>query len=221
MPWGDPPAPAASWSATTPRRRSSRRSFPAWPARDVEFSRDGRWIAYVRHPDGTLWRSRRDGTEGRQLTFPPLTAALPRWSPDGRRIAYMSQSPGEPWHSAIVATEGGESRSVGQARWVDPSWSPEGEQAPSRNHVGLDVGASERAPRGRPSHRRGVPRPEVGGPVLPALVARRALDRCPVGARDSTGDSTSSARDGGEISSQAARGSRSRAGRATASGSRS
>ena len=129
-------------------------------ARDVEFSRDGRWIAYVRHPDGTLWRSRRDGTEGRQLTFPPLTAALPRWSPDGRRIAYMSQSPGGPWHSAIVATEGGESRSVGQARWVDPSWSPEGErlllgttwdwtsERPSALHVvDLHTGAASPVPR--------------------------------------------------------------------------
>jgi Tol biopolymer transport system component len=97
-------------------------------ARDVEFSRDGQWIAYVRHPEGTLWRSRRDGTETRQLTFPPLTAALPRWSPDGRRIAYMFQSPGEPWSSALVATEGGGSRSVGEPGWVDPSWPPEGER---------------------------------------------------------------------------------------------
>jgi hypothetical protein len=35
----------------------------------VEFSRDGRWITYVRHPDRTLWRSRPDGSDRLQLTF--------------------------------------------------------------------------------------------------------------------------------------------------------
>jgi Tol biopolymer transport system component len=95
-------------------------------ARDLEFSRDGRWIAFVRDPDGTLWRSRPDGTEQRQLTFPPLTAMLPRWSPDGQRIAYMSFSPGEKWESLIVAAEGGKPRPVtGKPGDGDPSWSPE------------------------------------------------------------------------------------------------
>jgi Tol biopolymer transport system component len=96
-------------------------------ARDLEFSRDGRWIAYVRHPDGTLWRSHPDGTERRQLTFPPATAMLPRWSPDGQSIAYISLSPGEMWNSYVVATEGGKPRPVtNQAGVIDPSWSPDG-----------------------------------------------------------------------------------------------
>ena len=136
-------------------------------ARDVEFSRDGRWIAYVRHPDGTLWRSRRDGTEGRQLTFPPLTAALPRWSPDGRRIAYMSQSPGEPWHSAIVATEGGDVAVRGRAPLGRSLLVTRGRQGASRHPVGLGVGTSEHAPSGRPSHRRGVPCPGAEGQYSP------------------------------------------------------
>ena len=29
----------------------------------VDFSRDGKWIAYVSHPQGVLWRSRVDGSE--------------------------------------------------------------------------------------------------------------------------------------------------------------
>ena len=96
-------------------------------ARDVEFSRDGRWITYVRHPDGTLWRSRLDGTERRQLTFPPQTAALPRWSPDGQRIAYSSRGPGEPWLTYTVAADGGKPQSVtGRPGDLDATWSPDG-----------------------------------------------------------------------------------------------
>jgi eukaryotic-like serine/threonine-protein kinase len=95
--------------------------------REVEFSRDGRWIAYVRHPDGTLWRSRPDGTERRQLTFPPLTAMLPRWSPDGRRIAYMSFRPLKKWSSHIVTAEGGKPQPLtDQPGASDPTWSPDG-----------------------------------------------------------------------------------------------
>jgi dipeptidyl aminopeptidase/acylaminoacyl peptidase len=95
-------------------------------ARDVEFSRDGRWIAYVREPDGTLWRGRADGTEQRQLTFPPLTAVLPRWSPDGQKIAYMSFSPTEKWESRILSAEGGKPHPVtGKPGDVDPGWSPD------------------------------------------------------------------------------------------------
>jgi serine/threonine protein kinase/Tol biopolymer transport system component len=96
-------------------------------ARDVEFSRDGRWIAYVRHPDGTLWRSHPDGTDLRQLTFAPQTASMPRWSPDGRRIAYMSLSPGEKWESLILAADGGKPQPVtAQPGAMDPTWSPDG-----------------------------------------------------------------------------------------------
>ena len=39
------------------------------PAGDVEFSPDGRSMAYVRSDDNTLWRARADGSEARQLTF--------------------------------------------------------------------------------------------------------------------------------------------------------
>jgi eukaryotic-like serine/threonine-protein kinase len=52
----------------------------------VSFSKDAQWVAYTTVPEGTLWRSRVDGSERLQLTFPPMTVWLPRWSPDGKQI---------------------------------------------------------------------------------------------------------------------------------------
>ena len=97
-------------------------------ARHVEFSRDGRSIAYVLHPEGTLWRSRADGTDRRQLTFAPTHVALPRWSPDGRRIAFFSREGDQPWWIYIVGADGGKPQPVtGHPGEVDPNWSPDGE----------------------------------------------------------------------------------------------
>ena len=50
----------------------------------VAFSKDGQWVAYVSFPEGTLWRSKADGSERLQLTYPPMYALMPRWSPDGK-----------------------------------------------------------------------------------------------------------------------------------------
>jgi Tol biopolymer transport system component len=49
-----------------------------------DVSKDGQWVAYVSYPEGTLWRSRADGSERLQLTFPPQFATVPHWSPDGK-----------------------------------------------------------------------------------------------------------------------------------------
>jgi eukaryotic-like serine/threonine-protein kinase len=94
----------------------------------VDFSRDGKWIAYMSYPDGSLWRSRPDGSERSQLTYPPLLAYMPRWSPDGSRIAFMGQMPGKPWQLYIVSAQGGSPQQLipDQRDQADPTWSPDG-----------------------------------------------------------------------------------------------
>lgn len=94
----------------------------------IDFSRDGKWIAYMSLPDGSLWRSRPDGSERLQLTYPPMLAFMPRWSPDGTQIAFMARFPGKPWQVALVGAQGGEvQRPLPEQReQADPSWSPDG-----------------------------------------------------------------------------------------------
>ena len=94
----------------------------------IVFSRDGQWIAYVTYPDGTLWRSRADGSQRIQLTFSPMLAMLPRWSPDGKLIAFMGQMPGKLWQILLVRAEGGapERLLTGDVNQADPNWSPDG-----------------------------------------------------------------------------------------------
>ena len=106
--------------------------FPGAPpgiqATGVDFSRDGKWIAYMSYPDGSLWRSRPDGSERSQLTYPPLLAYMPRWSPDGSQIAFMGQMPGKPWQLYIVSAQGGSPQHLipDQRDQADPTWSPDG-----------------------------------------------------------------------------------------------
>jgi Tol biopolymer transport system component len=97
---------------------------------DLDFSRDGQWVAYVAIPGGTLWRSRADGTERLRLTAPSQQVALPRWSPDGKQIAYMSERNGEPWKILLVSSTGGKSQELlSESRdQVDVNWSPDGKQ---------------------------------------------------------------------------------------------
>ena len=59
-------------------------------ADNVDFSRDGQWVTYVTYPEGSLWRSKADGSERLQLTFPPMQVFLPRWSPDQKQIVFSA-----------------------------------------------------------------------------------------------------------------------------------
>ncbi len=95
---------------------------------DVEFSRDGQWLAYVTYPEGSLWRSKPDGSQRLQLTFPPMQAFLPRWSPDAKRIAFSASMPGKQWSVFLVSADGGTPEQVigAEHNEGDAGWSSDG-----------------------------------------------------------------------------------------------
>jgi eukaryotic-like serine/threonine-protein kinase len=98
---------------------------------DVNFSKDGHWIAYVSYPEAYLWRSKADGSDKLQLTYSPLQVNLPRWSPDGKQIAFIGLKLGEPVKIYLVSADGGEPEQVlpqDTAEEYDPVWSPDGKR---------------------------------------------------------------------------------------------
>jgi Tol biopolymer transport system component len=114
-------------------------------ATDVDFSADGKWITYVSIPEGTLWRSRADGSERLQLTTDSERAALPHWSPDGKQIAYASTKQGEPWKLSLVSASGGDAHEMlpDSGSQIDANWSANGDQLMfgdySRDKNGLKI----------------------------------------------------------------------------------
>jgi eukaryotic-like serine/threonine-protein kinase len=97
-------------------------------AMGLDFSRDGQWVAYNDGTDGTLWRSKVDGSQKLQLVPAPMMAYLPRWSPDGEHIAFFGHPPGEPWQVYAIPSEGGAPELLyrGVTNLADPNWSPDG-----------------------------------------------------------------------------------------------
>jgi DNA-binding winged helix-turn-helix (wHTH) protein/Tol biopolymer transport system component len=97
-------------------------------AEGLAFSRDRQCVAYTSFPGGTLWRSKVDGTERRQLTFPPLRVFSPRWSPDGQQIAFSADLPSVPRNVYVISSEGGTPKRLlaSEQSQVDANWSPDG-----------------------------------------------------------------------------------------------
>ncbi len=115
--------------------------LPGISAGQLETSRDGQWVAYVAYPEGTLWRSKPDGTETIQLTYPPMKVAVPHWSPDGHSIAFMASQPNKPWRVFMIAPSGGTPQQLTSGTDSgegDPSWSPDGNSLLYGEEVAVD-----------------------------------------------------------------------------------
>jgi Tol biopolymer transport system component/DNA-binding winged helix-turn-helix (wHTH) protein len=102
--------------------------FSGGSVRDLAFSADGKWVAYVSVPEGQLWRSRVDGSEKLQLTSAGMFAGLPRWSPDGKQIVFMGESLRTDFLAYLISSDGTGLRELipGAEVGYDPGWSPDG-----------------------------------------------------------------------------------------------
>jgi Tol biopolymer transport system component len=92
----------------------------------VSFSKNGQWVAYSAFPEGSLWRSKVDGSERLQLTFAPMQTALPRWSPNGKQIAFQGLTPNKPWLMYLVSADGGSPQELAPG-FGDIGWSSDGQ----------------------------------------------------------------------------------------------
>jgi Tol biopolymer transport system component len=99
-------------------------------AGELDYSRDGKWIAYISYPDTTLWRCRADGSDRQQLTYFPVVAGLPRWSPDSTQIAFIDARSGTPWKIFVLPAQGGTPQEIlpQDQLEADPVWSPDGKK---------------------------------------------------------------------------------------------
>jgi Tol biopolymer transport system component len=97
-------------------------------AESLAFSRDGQWVTYLSFPEGTLWRSKVDGSERLQLTFPPMRVSLPRWSPDAKQIVFNATFPDKPPSIYLISSAGGTPQRVlpSEQSQTDANWSPDG-----------------------------------------------------------------------------------------------
>ena len=95
----------------------------------AEYSPDGQWVAWLNASDGSLWRSRVDGSDRIELTTPPLRIFSMKWSPDDKRLALMAEEPGKPWKLYLMDAEGGKlTPALNEDRnEADPDWSADGQ----------------------------------------------------------------------------------------------
>jgi len=97
----------------------------------IAFSKDAQWVTYVSYREGTLWRSKLDGSERLQLTYPPMYPVLPRWSPDGKKIIFFefAVSADKPARIYEISPDGGSPQPLlpqDTRQQLDPNWSPDG-----------------------------------------------------------------------------------------------
>jgi Tol biopolymer transport system component len=109
-----------------PRSRQYSPFLSGISAANVDFSLDGQWVTWVGYPDNTLWYSKADGSDARQLTYAPMEVLQGRWAHDANRIAFTAREPGQPARIYIVSREGGAIKPllIEPHDQYDPAWGP-------------------------------------------------------------------------------------------------
>ena len=108
----------------------------------ISFSPDGKWIAYTAYPEGTLWRSRTDGSERTKLSPDGHLARFPEWSPDGSQISFIMSTPQQDWKMFTVPAIGGMSKLCLQDETDQgvATWSPDGTRLAFGQIINFGVG---------------------------------------------------------------------------------
>jgi Tol biopolymer transport system component/DNA-binding winged helix-turn-helix (wHTH) protein len=113
-------------------------------ATDMDFSLDGQWVVYAARENGTLWKSRIDGSSKVQLTAAATGAFAPHWSPDQKQILFTGFLLDRQPRLYVVSAQGGSPQSVlpSNNKWASVSgdWRTDGRQ------IVLDVQEMESGP---------------------------------------------------------------------------
>jgi DNA-binding winged helix-turn-helix (wHTH) protein/Tol biopolymer transport system component len=101
-------------------------------ATDMDFSLDGQWVVYAARENGTLWKSRIDGSAKVQLTAGATGAFAPHWSPDQKQILFTGFLLDSQPRLYVVSADGGSPKSVlpSNNKWASVSgdWRTDGRQ---------------------------------------------------------------------------------------------
>jgi Tol biopolymer transport system component/DNA-binding winged helix-turn-helix (wHTH) protein len=94
----------------------------------VNYSHDGKWLAYIDSADEGLYRSRLDGSDRVELTGDGESISFPRWSPDGKWILFGGITPGGMGTTYLIPSAGGGSQPLieSQTEIRDADWSGDG-----------------------------------------------------------------------------------------------
>lgn len=105
----------------------------------MSVSHDGEWIAYTLHPEGTLWKSRLDGSGRVQLSAPGEFAKSPQWSADDRSLIYVREKNGGNTIARVNAAGGGSRTTVAGIRDVRQiAYAPVGEKIAFESQSGTN-----------------------------------------------------------------------------------
>jgi DNA-binding winged helix-turn-helix (wHTH) protein/Tol biopolymer transport system component len=81
-------------------------------ATDMDFSLDGQWVVYAARENGTLWKSRIDGSNRLQLMAGATGAFAPHWSPDQKQILFTGFLLDKQPRLYVVSAQGGLPKTV-------------------------------------------------------------------------------------------------------------